>query len=99
MVSWRIRVCRGGAGIRNQRLKRKLLIRWDAGFPTLYQIRARGLLVSPIAYGTAHVASLFIKHFPKELAGVFPPEALPAKNSAGDSRRCPFAGYSREHEK
>jgi hypothetical protein len=59
--------------------EKKLLIRWDAGFPTLYQIRARGLLVSPIAYGTAHVASLFIKHFPKELAGVFPPEALPVK--------------------
>ena len=59
--------------------EKKLLLRWDAGFQTLYQIRARGLLVSPIAYATAHVASLFIKHFPKKLAGVFPPEALPVK--------------------
>src|ERR1700722_1076584 len=59
--------------------EKKLLLRWDAGFQTLKQIRARGLLVSPIAYATAHVASLFIKHFPKKLAGVFPPEALPVK--------------------
>ena len=57
----------------------KLLLRWDAGFQTLHQIRTRGLFVSPIAYATAHVASLFIKHFPKKLSGVFPPEALPAK--------------------
>lgn len=54
-----------------------LLIRWDAGFPTLYQIRLRGLHSTPISYGTAHVAALAIKHFPKELAGVYPPEALP----------------------
>jgi hypothetical protein len=54
-----------------------LLVRWDAGFPTLYQIRLRGLLSTPIAYGTAHLAALFIKHFPRELAGVYPPEALP----------------------
>jgi saccharopine dehydrogenase (NAD+, L-lysine forming) len=54
-----------------------LLIRWDVGFPTLYQIRLRGVSSTPIAYATAHVAALVIKHFPKELAGVYPPEALP----------------------
>lgn len=54
-----------------------LLIRSDAIFPTLYQIRRQGLFTTPVAYATAHVAALFIKHFPSELEGVFPPEALP----------------------
>jgi hypothetical protein len=55
------------------------LIRWDASFPTLYQIRLRGMLTTPIAYATAQMAALFIKHFPRELAGVYPPEALPSE--------------------
>jgi hypothetical protein len=54
-----------------------LLIRADALFPTLYQIRQQGLYTTPIAYATAHIAALFIKHFPRELAGVFAPEMLP----------------------
>lgn len=56
-----------------------MLIRWDAGFPTLYQIRQHGMLTTPIAYATAHVAALFIKHFPRDLAGVYPPELLPSE--------------------
>lgn len=52
-------------------------IRWDASFPTLYQIRMRGLFVTPIAWATAHLAALFVKHFPKGEAGVCPPELLP----------------------
>jgi hypothetical protein len=55
----------------------RLLIRTDCLFPTLYQIRQQGLYTTPVAYATAHIASLFIKFFPRELAGVFPPEALP----------------------
>ena len=51
-------------------------IRWDASFPTLYQIRQRGLLTTPIAYATAQLAALFVKHFPQNLSGVYPPEAL-----------------------
>jgi hypothetical protein len=54
-----------------------LLIRSDAYFPTLYQIRRRGLFTTPVAYATAHVAALFVKNFPMDLEGVFPPEALP----------------------
>lgn len=54
-----------------------LLIRWDASFPTLYQIRQRGLLTTPIPYATAHLAAIFIKHFPRDLAGVIAPAALP----------------------
>jgi len=55
-----------------------LLVRYDAGFPTLYQIRQRGLISTPIAYATAHLAALFIKHFPRDSAGVLGPEQLPS---------------------
>ena len=65
--------------VRGLKDDRPLLIRWDASFPTLYQIRQRGLFTSPIAFATAHLAALFVKHFPRELAGVYPPEALPAE--------------------
>jgi Saccharopine dehydrogenase NADP binding domain len=54
-----------------------LLIRTDALFPTLYQIRRQGRFTTPVAYATAHVAALFIKHFPREESGVFAPEMLP----------------------
>ena len=63
-------------GVKNER---PVLIRWDASFPTLYQIRMRGILTTPIAYATARLAALFVKHFHRRLAGVFPPEALPAE--------------------
>jgi saccharopine dehydrogenase-like NADP-dependent oxidoreductase len=56
-----------------------LLIRSDCMFPTLYQIRQQGRLTTPVAYATAHVAALFIKFFPRALAGVFAPEMLPAE--------------------
>ena len=54
-------------------------LRWDVAFPTLYQIRQIGLSVTPIAFATAHMAALFVRHFPRELAGVFAPEALPSE--------------------
>jgi saccharopine dehydrogenase (NAD+, L-lysine-forming) len=54
-----------------------LLIRTDAIFPTLYQIRQQGRYTTPVAYATAHVAALFIKNFPRDIAGVFAPEMLP----------------------
>ena len=57
--------------------ERGAVLRWDAGFPTLHQIRRRGRFTSPIAWATAHLAALFIKHFPRKLSGAYPPEALP----------------------
>jgi saccharopine dehydrogenase (NAD+, L-lysine-forming) len=57
----------------------RLSIRSDVMFPTLYQIRRQGRFNTPVAYATAHVASLFIKYFPRETEGVFPPEALPVE--------------------
>lgn len=57
----------------------QLLIRSDCAFPTLYQIRQQGRFTTPVAYATAHVAALFIKFFPRELAGVYAPEMLPAE--------------------
>ena len=64
-----------------------LLVRSDCAFPTLYQIRQQGRFTTPVAYATAHVAALFIKYFPRELAGVFAPEMLPA-----ETRRAILAG-------
>jgi Saccharopine dehydrogenase NADP binding domain len=66
---------------------RHLLIRTDAVFPTLYQIRQQGRYTTPVAYATAHVAALFIKYFPRESAGVFAPEMLPL-----ETRRAIIAG-------
>ncbi|MBI2956508.1 MAG: saccharopine dehydrogenase NADP-binding domain-containing protein [Acidobacteria bacterium] len=53
--------------------------RWLCAFPSLYQLRRRGLLATPIAYATAQTAAVFLKHFPRELSGVYPPEALPGE--------------------
>ena len=64
-----------------------LLIRSDCTFPTLYQIRRQGRYTTPVAYATAHIAALFIKFFPRELAGVFAPEMLPP-----ETRRAILAG-------
>ena len=58
---------------------RPALIRWDATVPSLYLLRRRGLLCSPIAWATAEMAALFVKHFPRKLLGVHPPEAFPAE--------------------
>jgi saccharopine dehydrogenase-like NADP-dependent oxidoreductase len=65
--------------VRGVRKGQPLEIRLDASFPTLYQIRMRGLGVTPITYATAQMAALFVRHFPRTLPGVFPPEALPAE--------------------
>jgi len=59
---------------------RPMEIRYDAIFPSLFQIRQRGLALSPVSYATAHLAALFIKHFPRDSAGVFPPGAIPLEN-------------------
>lgn len=56
-----------------------LLIRSDALFPTLYQIRRQGRFATPVAYATAHIAALFIKNFPRKIEGVFAPEELPVE--------------------
>jgi saccharopine dehydrogenase (NAD+, L-lysine forming) len=71
--------------------EQRLLIRTDCIFPTLYQIRQQGLYTTPVAYATAHVAALFVKFFPRDLAGVFPPEALPV-----ETRRAIISGI-RKH--
>jgi saccharopine dehydrogenase (NAD+, L-lysine-forming) len=57
--------------------ERPIEVRYDALFPSLYQIRQRGLAISPVSYATAQMASLFIKHFPRESTGVLPPGSIP----------------------
>lgn len=64
--------------VRGWKDERHAEMRWDASFPSLHQIRRREVYTSPIAWATAHVAALFVKHFPRGLPGVHPPEALPA---------------------
>ncbi len=64
---------------RGRQADQHLLIRSDGAFPTLYQIRRQGHFNTPVAYATAHVAALFIKHFPRELPGVIAPEMLPVE--------------------
>lgn len=57
---------------------RPCLVRWDALFPTLYELRRRKATCTPIAWGTAHLTALFVKSMPPGLVGVHVPEALPA---------------------
>src|ERR1700719_3016844 len=76
---------------RGKKEDQRLLIRTDCLFPTLYQIRQQGLYTTPVAYATAHVAALFIKFFPRDLAGAFSPENLPI-----ETRRAIIAGI-RKH--
>jgi saccharopine dehydrogenase (NAD+, L-lysine forming) len=64
---------------RGKKEDQRLLVRTDCTFPTLYQIRQQGRFTTPVAYATAHVAALFIKFFPRDLAGVFAPEMLPVE--------------------
>ncbi len=66
--------------VRGARQDRPIEVRYDATFPSLYQIRQRGLALSPVSYATAQMASLFIKHFPRDTAGVFPPGELPLED-------------------
>jgi hypothetical protein len=62
---------------RGRKGERHAMVRWDAAFPSLHQIHRREVYTSPIAWATAHMAALFVKHFPRHLPGVHPPEALP----------------------
>ena len=66
--------------VRGVKKDQQIEVRCDALFPSLYQIRQRGLALSPVSYATAQMAALFIKHFPRESAGVFPPGAIPLEN-------------------
>ena len=64
---------------RGRKGERHAIVRCDAFFPSLYSIRRREVYTSPIAWATAHLAALFVKHFPRKLPGVHPPETLPAR--------------------
>jgi len=72
---------------RNAKEDQRFLVRSDCTFPTLYLIRLQGRFTTPVAYATAHLALLFIKNFPRDLAGVFAPENLPL-----ETRRAILAG-------
>lgn len=77
----RLRNARFGAAVvaSGQKGGQPLRLEWFSTVPTLYQLRRTGLNTTPIAFATAHMAALFIKHFPRALGGVHPPEALPGE--------------------
>jgi hypothetical protein len=65
--------------IHGVRRGRPCLVRWDARFPSLFALRRRKLAYSPIAWSTAQLVTMFVKHMPRGLVGVQVPEALPAR--------------------
>ena len=65
--------------VRGVKDEQPTLVRWDVAVPSLFQIRRQGFHRSPIAWATATMTALFVKHFPRDEAGVFPPEQLPAE--------------------
>lgn len=46
-------------------------------FPSLYQLRQKLWLSTPVAFAAAQCAAAFVEQFPADLTGVYPPEALP----------------------
>ena len=58
--------------VKGMKEEHPMTVRWDCMFPSLYQIRLQGLTTTPISYATAHMAALFVKHFPREFSGVHP---------------------------
>jgi hypothetical protein len=70
---------------------RPVMIRWDVTFPSLVELRRRGPCYFPIAWANAHLAAIFVKHFPRQLFGVNLPEALPRtihRRILADVRSC-----------
>jgi saccharopine dehydrogenase (NAD+, L-lysine-forming) len=65
--------------VRGVKDEQPTLVRWDVAVPSLYQIHREGLHGTPVAWATATMAALFVKYFPREETGVFPPEQLPAE--------------------
>ncbi len=77
---------------------RPLTVRSDVSMPSLVTLYRRRHLVTPIAWATAHMMALFIKHFPRESLGVQTPETLPAavrRAILRDARRRGFTIVSR----
>ena len=66
--------------VRGRKDESPVEVRWDAAFPTLYQIRRNGMTVTPISYASAQIAALFVKHFPRDEAGVILPGQLPPQS-------------------
>lgn len=70
----RFAACVVARGAKNGRLSEH---RRCCTFPSLYQLRRKLWLCTPVAFAAAQSAAVFIEHFPTDLAGVYPPEALP----------------------
>lgn len=67
-------------------------------FPSLWQLRRSGMAGTPIAFASAQCAAVFIEHFPKHLAGVYPPEGLSVKVRASILRGMRRRGFRIQQE-
>jgi len=63
--------------VRGVKKEQPMAVRFDVAVPSLYQMHREGLHGSPVSWATATMCALFVKHFPREEAGVFAPERLP----------------------
>jgi hypothetical protein len=70
----------------------RTVIRYDVIVPSLYTLHRRKQLGSPIAWSTAQMTALFVKHFPQDLVGVHPPESLPVDIRRAILRDVPSRG-------
>jgi len=69
--------------VRGLKKERPMLVRFDVAVPSLFQMHREGVHGSPVAWATATMTALFVKHFPREEAGVFAPEKLPLESRRG----------------
>lgn len=65
--------------VSGRRGRKRLERRRCCVFPSLWELRRSGMAGTPVAFASAHSAAVFIEHFPKHLAGVYPPEGLSEK--------------------
>jgi hypothetical protein len=79
--------------VRGLRKDRTVQVRWDIAVPSLAMLRRKGLHCTPIAWATAHMTALFLKHLPYRLGGVFPPEALPVETRRAILREVRRRGF------
>jgi Saccharopine dehydrogenase NADP binding domain len=66
--------------VRGVKKEQPTVVRWDVTVPSLFQMNREGLHGSPVAWATATMCALFVKHFPRDDGGVFAPEKLPLEN-------------------
>ena len=84
--------------VRGTKQDRPVEVRYDALFPSLYQIRQRGLALSPISYATAAIGRAVHQAFSAGFGGSFSSGRDPAGRSPGYFQGSEIARHSRDDE-